>query len=150
MTMDEGRTGLARTVSCAVAIDFMTVHRDGVWHTTAIEINLRKGGTTHPFLMLQFLTDGEYDTATGVFHSLNGNPCYYHATDNLQHPSYVGMTPERLIDIAVNNDLHFDAATQHGVSFTCSGARRARQGGHTVLGRTRANAEHCMSGLCPR
>ena len=27
----------------------------------AIEINLRKGGTTHPFLTLQFLTDGRYD-----------------------------------------------------------------------------------------
>ena len=30
----------------------------------AIEINLRKGGTTHPFLTLQFLTDGTYDAET--------------------------------------------------------------------------------------
>lgn len=124
------------------AIDFMTVHREGAWHTTAIEINLRKGGTTHPFLMLQFLTDGEYDTATGVFYSLNGNPCYYHATDNLQHPSYVGLTPERLIDIAVSNDLHFDAATQHGVMFHLIGALEEHgKVGTLCVGRTRANAE---------
>jgi PGM1 C-terminal domain len=124
------------------AIDFMTVQREGMWHTTAIEINLRKGGTTHPFLMLQFLTDGEYDTATGVFYSLSGNPCYYHATDNLQRQSYVATTPERLIDIAVNNDLHFDAATQEGVMFHLIGALEAHgKVGTLCVGRTRANAE---------
>lgn len=124
------------------AVDFMTVRNDHGWQTTAIEINLRKGGTTHPFLMLQFLTDGEYDTTTGVFHSLNGNPCYYHATDNLQHPSYVGITPEQLIDTAVNNDLHFDAATQEGVMFHLIGALPDHgKVGTLCVGRTREKAE---------
>ena len=41
--------------------------RAGAWTPYAIEINLRKGGTTHPFLTLQFLTDGRYDPATGLF-----------------------------------------------------------------------------------
>ena len=40
---------------------------DGSWTSYAIEINLRKGGTTHPFLTLQFLTDGRYDAETGLF-----------------------------------------------------------------------------------
>jgi hypothetical protein len=44
------------------AIDYITVERDdGTWDDYAIELNLRKGGTTHPFLTLQFLTDGQYD-----------------------------------------------------------------------------------------
>jgi hypothetical protein len=40
-------------------VDFVVV-RDarGAWTPYAIELNLRKGGTTHPFLTLQFLTDG--------------------------------------------------------------------------------------------
>jgi hypothetical protein len=77
-----------------------------------------------------------------MFHSLNGTPCYYHATDNLQHPSYVGITPERLIDIAVNNDLHFDAATQEGVMFHLIGALEPLgKVGTLCVGRTRANAE---------
>ena len=44
------------------AVDFVVV-RDaaGGWTPYAIEVNLRKGGTTHPFLTLQFLTDGRYD-----------------------------------------------------------------------------------------
>src|SRR5919204_127728 len=43
------------------AIDFVVVRENGRWKPFAIELNLRKGGTTHPFLTLQFLTDGRYD-----------------------------------------------------------------------------------------
>src|SRR5216117_3740244 len=40
------------------ALDFVVVRaKNGKWEPYAIEINLRKGGTTHPFLTLQFLTD---------------------------------------------------------------------------------------------
>ncbi len=132
----------AEGVLARFAVDFMTVKRAGRWETTAIEINLRKGGTTHPFLMLQFLTDGEYDCDTSTFRSLTGNPCFYHATDNLQQPSYVGLTPERLIDIAVNHDLHFDAARQEGVMFHLMGALpEFGKIGTLCVGRTRAIAE---------
>ena len=50
------------------AIDFV-VARDatGAWSSYAIELNLRKGGTTHPFLTLQFLTDGRYQPETALF-----------------------------------------------------------------------------------
>src|SRR6266542_2757358 len=37
------------------ALDFVVVRSTGKWEPYAIEINLRKGGTTHPFLTLQFL-----------------------------------------------------------------------------------------------
>jgi len=50
------------------ALDFV-VTRDngGDWSAYAIELNLRRGGTTHPSLTLQFLTDGSYDGASGRF-----------------------------------------------------------------------------------
>ena len=40
-----------------------------VWASPAyaIELNLRKGGTTHPYLTLQFLTDGVYDAQRALF-----------------------------------------------------------------------------------
>ena len=44
----------------------------GAWTPYAIELNLRKGGTTHPFLTLQFLTDGRYDGERGVFLTPSG------------------------------------------------------------------------------
>ena len=37
-------------------VDFVRCRSAGGWQHYAIEINLRKGGTTHPFQMLQFLT----------------------------------------------------------------------------------------------
>ena len=44
------------------ALDFVVVQTlSGHGMPYAIELNLRKGGTTHPFLTLQFLTDGRYD-----------------------------------------------------------------------------------------
>jgi len=72
--------------------------------------------------MLQFLTDGDYDVGRGLYCTPTGQPCYYYASDNLQSPAYVGLIPDDLIDIAVNNELHFDAADQQGVVFHLIGA----------------------------
>ena len=48
-----------------------TVREQNEWKAYAIEINLRKGGTTHPFLTLQFLTDGAYDADKGSLRVLD-------------------------------------------------------------------------------
>ena len=103
-------------------IDFISVREGDAWRHSAIEVNLRKGGTTHPFLMLQYLTDGDYDPETGVFHSHTGRPCYYSATDNLESPRYRGLAPDDLIDIAACHGLHFHSAAQEGVVFHLIGA----------------------------
>ncbi len=103
-------------------VDFVSVRDGDRWRHYAIEVNLRKGGTTHPFLMLQFLTDGTYDPATGLYHTPTGQPRFYYASDNLEKPSYQGLTPDDLIDIAVLNGLHFHGATQQGVVFHLLGA----------------------------
>jgi hypothetical protein len=104
------------------AIDFISVKREGRWEHAAIEINLRKGGTTHPYLILRFLTDGTYDPEDGLYCTPTAKPCYYYASDNLQSPAYKGLTPDDLVDIAVNNGLHFDSAAQQGVVFHLIGA----------------------------
>lgn len=104
------------------AVDFVSVREAGEWRHYAIEINLRKGGTTHPFLMLQFLTDGQYRTETGEFLTPAGDPRWYYASDNLESEHYRGLTPYDLVDIAVMNGLHFHAASGEGVAFHLIGA----------------------------
>jgi hypothetical protein len=74
----------AKGVLARFGIDFLAVREGAGWRHWAIEVNLRKGGTTHPFLMLQFLTDGRYDPGTGLYHTPAGRPCFYVASDNLQ------------------------------------------------------------------
>ena len=76
---------LAAGVLGRFAIDFISVRRpDGGWDSYAIEINLRKGGTTHPFLTLQFLTDGRYDPASGVFTTPRGEAKCFVASDHAE------------------------------------------------------------------
>jgi hypothetical protein len=105
------------------AIDFLSVKQnDGNWKHYAIEINLRKGGTTHPFLMLQFLTNGKYDADTGKFITASGNERFYFASDNVSNEKYKGLTPNDLIDIAMFHSLMYDGAAQEGVMFHLIGA----------------------------
>lgn len=123
-------------------VDFVSVRRGETWETSAIEINLRKGGTTHPFLMLQFLTDGMCDPDTGVYTTAAGRARYYWASDNLGDPAYRGLTPSDLVDIAVNNGLHYDAATQTGVMFHLIGALpRYGKLGAVAIGESHEDAE---------
>jgi hypothetical protein len=103
-------------------VDFVSVKEGPRWRHLAIEVNLRKGGTTHPFMMLQFLTDGVYDAATGLYLTPTGEPRYYYTSDNLQSPSYRGLSPDDLIDISVYHGLHFHGAEQQGVVFHLIGA----------------------------
>ena len=103
-------------------IDFIsTKNREG-WKHHAIEVNLRKGGTTHPFLMLQFLTDGSFDVETGLYRTPGGQARYYYASDNLVLPASQGLTPVDLVDVSVEHGLHFHGTTQEGVVFHLIGA----------------------------
>ena len=100
------------------AVDFVVVQDDsGAWTPYAIELNLRKGGTTHPFLTLQFLTDGSYDGERGVFLTPGGSTKYLVATDHLEDERLKALTVRDLFDIVVNHGLHFDQARRTGVVF---------------------------------
>ena len=100
------------------AVDFV-VKRDaaGGWSAYAIELNLRKGGTTHPFLTLQFLTDGSYDGASGRFLLPSGEQRHLVATDHLESSELRALAVEDLFDIVARHGLHFDQSRQTGVVF---------------------------------
>lgn len=104
------------------SVDFISVKQKEGWHHYAIEINLRKGGTTHPLLMLQFLTDGDYNPDKGLYYTAGGQARYYFCSDNLKSEKYEGLTPHDLIHIAMMNDLHYDGTHQEGVIFHLIGA----------------------------
>ena len=98
------------------ALDFVVVRKpDGSWDPYAIEINLRKGGTTHPFLTLQFLTDGTYNHETGVFTTRLGTQKCFVASDHEESPHYRAFTADDLFDVVVRHGLHFDQSRQTGI-----------------------------------
>ena len=99
------------------ALDFVVVRSNGKWDPYAIEINLRKGGTTHPFLTLQFLTDGTYDSEAAIFTAPSGQQKFFVASDHVESARYRTLTPDDLFDIVVRHSLHFDQTRQTGVVF---------------------------------
>jgi len=94
-----GRVLADKGVLGRFGVDFISVREGDAWRHFAIEVNLRKGGTTHPFLMLQFLTDGRYDAATGEFLTPAEEPRCYYASDNLEAERYRALTPFDLVDM---------------------------------------------------
>ena len=104
------------------AIDFISVKEKKGWSHYPIEINLRKGGTTHPYVSLQFLTDGHYKADEGLYYTANGQVRYYFCSDNLRSEQFHGLTPHDLIDIAMLHSIHYDGTSQEGVLFHLIGA----------------------------
>ncbi len=100
------------------AIDFVAVKEEtGAWSAYAIELNLRKGGTTHPFLTLQFLTEGNYDGASGKFLTGQGAEKHLVATDHLEAAELRALSVDDLFDAVARHGLHFDQSSQTGVVF---------------------------------
>lgn len=104
------------------SVDFLAIKEEEKWTLYAIEINLRKGGTTHPFMTLKFLTNGTYNNEDGLFYSPEEKAKYYIASDNLQKPQYHGLLPYDLMDIIAKHHLHFDSSTKTGTVFHLMGA----------------------------
>jgi hypothetical protein len=123
------------------ALDFVVVRSNGKWEPYAIEINLRKGGTTHPFLTLQFLTDGKYDPETAIFTAPNGRQKFFVASDHVESPAYRTLTPDDLFDIVVRHNLHFGQTRQTGVVFhMMSALGELGRTGLTAVGNSREEA----------
>ncbi len=104
------------------ALDFLTVKKAAgaaepadAWDAYAIEVNLRKGGTTHPFLTLQYLTDGLYDAESGEFTTELGERRYYVASDHVESHAYRIFTPDDLLDLISLHRLTFDQTCQTGL-----------------------------------
>ncbi len=105
-------------------------------------MNLRKGGTTHPFLTLQYLTDGQFDADAGVFRTAQGHPKHYVASDHVASPAYRVFTPELLFDILSHHRLQFDHTSQTGVVLHLMSAVGSRGFlGATAIGNSPENAQ---------
>jgi len=129
------------------ALDFVVTRaQDSTsWQTYAIEINLRKGGTTHPFLTLQFLTGGQYDPESATFVAPNGHKKFLVASDHLESPRYRGYSPDDLFDLAVRRGLHFGQVRQTGIVFhMLSALGSAGRLGVTAVGNSPEEAQSIL------
>jgi hypothetical protein len=101
-----------------LAIDFLVTRgRDDRWQAFALEVNLRMGGTTHPYQTLARLTGGSYDSQAASFTTPQGDPRHYVATDHLEIPQLPTLGHARVLARAMWEDLRFDQNRGRGVVF---------------------------------
>ena len=98
------------------SLDFAAARRaDGRWDVYALEVNLRKGGTTHPYTALRHLVPGRYDEAAGRWVANDGSTRSYAATDNMQHDSWRELDSGEVLRAVRDAGLEFDADRGTGV-----------------------------------
>jgi hypothetical protein len=110
-------------------IDFLVTPASDVYLS---EINLRMGGTTHPYWMARLAGGATYDGDAGELVAGDGRRLCYTATDNLKLPRLVGTKPADVIALVDDAGLAFDPSTGTGVTLHLLGALP----GHGKLGAT--------------
>ena len=111
-----GQVLAPRGVLGRFAVDFAAARNEtGAWQVYALEVNLRKGGTTHPFAALRNLVPGHYDPKAGLWLGHGHQPRYYASTDNLVDESWHGLAPAAVIRAIADAGLEFDYAKGSGV-----------------------------------
>jgi hypothetical protein len=111
----------ARGVIGSFGIDFVVIPNGSTWDAYLSEINLRLGGTTHPFLMARRVTRGFYDETTGELVA-DGKTKTYVAGDNFKSSDYVGLVPRRVMSALRESGLAFDVRRGGGVTLHLLGA----------------------------
>jgi PGM1 C-terminal domain/Pre ATP-grasp domain/ATP-grasp domain len=122
-------------------VDFFVVPEGARQRVYLAEINLRVGGTTHPFGMAALATEGSYDAASGHLVAAGGAKSYL-ATDNLKSARLAGRAPAEVIDEVARRGLAYDHRHRTGATLHLLGALREHgKMGVTCIGDTPEHAE---------
>ena len=128
-------------------IDFVVTRTEDGWDDRAVEINLRSGGTTHPYLALLALTDGVYDPATATFVA-DGVAKHYVASDHIEADGLERLTPDDVLDVIDESGLGWDHASGTGsVPHMLSGVGVAGRIGITAIADSPRAAADLLNGV---
>ncbi|MBE1565573.1 peptide ligase PGM1-related protein [Nonomuraea africana] len=122
-------------------MDFFAMKTDAGYAALLCEVNLRIGGTTHPFGATLLTTDASYDPGTGLLMS-GGRPKYYTATDNCSAGCLEGRTPGEVVKLVDGLGLGFDHVRKTGNVLHLLGAIPEHgKLGFTTIGDSREEAD---------
>jgi len=126
------------------AIDLLAIkdNADEHWQISAIEINARKGGTTHTYMWAMFLTGSVYNEVTGLLKNDQG-AVYYRGTEEfLKREELKHISVESFLEAFRKSGLDFDHSKKTGAFIhmaTC--LPHFGKFGVTVIGRTPEEVE---------
>lgn len=124
------------------AIDFMSRQEKGVWKHYAVDLNMRKGGTTHPYQWTQAVTGAEFDLPSGTFRMPDGTERVYIGTDNFKRIGLKGKSSEDLLRILDQVKTTLPDGSKLGSFFHLVGTMpEYGKVGFTTVGRTQEEAQ---------
>lgn len=141
--------GIARELAAhgvigSFGVDFIVLPDGDIYLS---EINLRLGGTTHPFLMARLATEGVYDLATGEL-VVGDERRVYIGTDNIKSHELIGRDPGAIIDTVAQAGIAFDRDACSGVTLHLLGAApRYGKLGAVCIARSAGEADDLYSSL---
>lgn len=107
----------------------------------AIEINARKGATTHPYFWTRTLTGATYDADRGILQA-NGRETVYRSAEYVATPGLAQLSGSQILDLIRRADLEYDPATRKGVLVhMLSCAQLHRKIGVTAIANTHDEAD---------
>ena len=122
-------------------VDFVVGRRDGGWEPYAVEINLREGGTSHPYGALWLLTDGGLAADGASYSTSAGAAKHYFATDRLSGPGYDRIPLAAFLRASAASGVDWNPATQTGaIHFMLRGLADEGGIGTVAIGDTPAQA----------
>jgi hypothetical protein len=122
------------------------------WTITGIEINLRQGGTTHPYSAMATLCGGRA-CSDGVFRTREGHERCYVATDNYIDCRLSGLTSASFLQAYLSNidpdieKLRWDDDKKVGVIFHLVPFLVMGKIGFTAIGSTSSQASDFFDGV---
>lgn len=140
----------ARGALGMMSVDFAAACPDGgPWELYALEVNLRRGGTTPPMVVLSSLLPGRFDR-DGRWRLPDGSARYYAATDNLLDAHWLGLPVRRVIEAVHSAGSAFDRRTGTGVVLhMLSGIAIDGRFGLTAIGRSVEEAGEMLGSVGP-
>lgn len=134
-----------------LTVDFVARRGRGGWALAAVDLNLRRGGTTHSYTALRYLVPGSYDPRAGRWVAdSDGSTRTYRSGDAVEVLAGRELSPERAITSLEVAGLGFDHARGAGVllhgfpSLASHGAI-----GVTAIARTSEEAERLFAAVPP-
>ncbi|HET9117653.1 MAG TPA: hypothetical protein VFN75_06195, partial [Pseudonocardiaceae bacterium] len=98
-------------------VDFVVTQRATGWVSYAVEINLREGGTSHPYGALELLTGGCLNEPMTRFITPSGQVKYYFATDWLVAPDYAAIGLNAFLEASSATGLDWSPSSQTGAIY---------------------------------
>ena len=121
------------------SVDFLAGRNNQLedWSLWALEINIRKGATTHPYFWTRVLTAADYDESSGEL-KVSGRQVVYISSEYIHSISLKRFTPLQLIKLLQEAGIIFDPSTRTGVFVHMATSMRE----HAKIGATIIASDH--------